>query len=162
MDDQTAKELLDQHGGYEKNDLINVINEENLEESEPQLMEPSKYFDTSNIIEYINENKNSFTVFSLNTQSVNAKIEEIKILFEHLRDTYKFNFSAICLQECWISKNTDFSQFEIPHYNLVPQGQECTVRGGLLTYVHEEFTTTELKNKKSPKNIWEFQKVEIS
>jgi hypothetical protein len=161
--DNLTEDLLEEYGGYEQNNLIKMCNEEVLEENEPQLLQPSKYFDINSIKEFINANKDSFTVFSLNTQSVNAKFEELMILIELLRDQYNFHFSAICLQECWTSKNTDFKQFEIPHYKLIPQGFECTVRGGLLTYVHDEFTHTELKNKKkSPKNIWEFQKVEIS
>ena len=161
--DNLTEDLLEEYGGYEQNNLIKMCNEEVLEENESQLLQSSKYFDINSIKEFINANKDSFTVFSLNTQSVNAKFEELMILIELLRDQYNFHFSAICLQECWTSKNTDFKQFEIPHYKLIPQGFECTVRGGLLTYVHEEFTHTELKNKKkSPKNIWEFQKVEIS
>ena len=93
--DNLTKDLLEEYGGYEPNNLIKMCNEDVLEENEPQLLQPSKYFDINSIKEFIDANKDSFTVFSLNTQSVNAKFEELMILLELLRDQYNFHFSAI-------------------------------------------------------------------
>ena len=159
MDNST--ELLGQYGGLNQNSLLNQIEGTENEDNEPTLIQPSRYIDLSNIDDFIKNNRNSFTVLSLNTQSISAKFDELIIFLHTLHETNNFSFSAICLQECWLTKNTDFTQFEIPGYKLASLGQECSKRGGLLTYIHEEFSYKELKNSKSAKNLWEFQRVEI-
>ena len=159
MDNTT--ELLNQYGGLTQNSLLDQIEGTENEDNEPSLIQPSRYIDLSNIDDFIKNNKNSFTVLSLNAQSISAKFDELVIFLHTLQETNNFSFSAICLQECWLTKNTDFTQFALPGYKLASLGQECSKRGGLLTYIHDEFSFKELKNSKSAKNLWEFQRVEI-
>ena len=49
-------------------------------------------------------------------------------------------FGAICLQETWLSSDADVSLLHIPGYKLIHQGSKCTRHGGLIIYLHEEYT----------------------
>ena len=108
MDNST--ELLGQYGGLNQNSLLNQIEGTENEDNEPTLIQPSRYIDLSNIDDFIKNNRNSFTVLSLNVQSISAKFDELVIFLHILQKINNFSFSAICLQECWLTKNTDFTQ----------------------------------------------------
>ena len=79
MDNST--ELLGQYGGLNQNSLLNQIEGTGNEDNEPTLIQPSRYIDLSNIDDFIKNNRNSFTVLSLNTQSISAKFDELIIFF---------------------------------------------------------------------------------
>ena len=42
-------------------------------------------------------------------------------------------FSTICLQESWLTDDSDLSQYQLPNYNLIHQGKKCSGHGGLLS-----------------------------
>ncbi len=46
-------------------------------------------------------------------------------------------FSAICIQESWLSKGADTSLIQLKWYECIPQGKSCTTKGGLIIYLHE-------------------------
>ena len=48
-------------------------------------------------------------------------------------------FSAICLQESWLTDDSDLSQYQLPNYNLIHQGKKCSGHGGLLIYLHKRY-----------------------
>ncbi len=86
-------------------------------------------------------------MLSSNIQCINSKFNELKIFTEELRETYNFEFSSICLQECQFNENDDMTQFQLDNYTLIPQGkpiQPCSIKGGLIIYVHDKFKGKEL------------------
>ena len=85
------------------------------------------------------------------------------MLLDHFTERYKFQFSAICLQECWLPDNFDKEQFKITDYELHVGENKCTKSGGLLTYIHKEFKATPTKfYKESTVKLWEGQCLNIT
>ena len=62
-------------------------------------------------------------------------------------------FSAICLQESWLTDDSDLSQYQLRNYNLIHQGGKCSGHRGLLIYLFfiDEFAPilSKLGNEKS-------------
>ncbi len=52
----------------------------------------------------------SLVYLGKNVQSINAKIDELKMFVEHLK-TFDFQFSAICIPESPLSEGDDISQY---------------------------------------------------
>ena len=78
---------------------------------------------------------NSFTMLSLNTQSLHAKFAKLILLLEVL-GAKNLEFSAICIQETWLDNNSDLSLFQIDNYSCIAKGKYCTAHGGLIIYLH--------------------------
>ena len=70
-------------------------------------------------------------------------------------------FGAICLQETWLSSDADVSLLHIPGYKLIHQGSKCTRQGGLIIYLHEEYTY-KLRNIYTQSDIWEGLFIDVS
>ncbi len=159
--DELKKELLKEFGGSNPNDLLKVIGDIN-DDSEPQFLSPSNYQDLDTIEPFIAENRQNFTVFSVNIECINTKFSELQILLKYLKEKYQFNFSVICLQECWLSDDEEVGDLDIPGYQVLPQKYQCSRKGGLVTYVYHEFSAKDTKLfKPSPKRLWEAQSVNI-
>ena len=140
MNNPLVHELLKEFGGIEKNDLLEMTNDNIADdEDSPNILTPSSYVDLTTIEKYINLNRNGFSILSMNIQSINSKFEELLTTIKFFDEKYNFKFSAICLQECWLSENTDISQFDIPGYTVFDQPRQCCGHGGLLTYILDEF-----------------------
>ena len=58
------------------------------------------------LVDQLSKHKSKLSLLSPNMQSINAKIDEIRILIENLR-LKNCHFSAICLQESWLSEHSD-------------------------------------------------------
>ena len=70
-------------------------------------------------------------------------------------------FGAICLQETWLSSDADVSLLHISGYKLIHQGSKCTRHGGLIIYIHEEYTY-KLRNIYTQSDIWEGLFIDVS
>ena len=79
-----------------------------------------------------------FLNFKPYCQSLNAKIYEIKILVEKFKYNHCF-FGAICLQETWLSDNSDTSLLRLDGYNLSSQGKICMTHGGLAIHLSDKY-----------------------
>ena len=158
-------EILTPHGGTESNSLLHVLNldaisDVDLLNNEPQIMKPSPYYDTDEFISYLKSKQNLFTVLSFNSQSLNAKFDEL-LLFTETLNQNNCCLSAICIQETWFDDISDTSRFNLEGYNLISQGKHCSEKGGLLIYLRNSFSHKVLKlSEKS--NIWEGQFIEIN
>ena len=137
------REFLCNLGGVEKNSLLAKIDpypEEYEENDEPIIIDHSSYYDIENLVAVMKKNKKQFSIFSTNIESINAKIDELKIFIEMLHSE-NVEFSAICIQEAWQKKGSDFSRFEIDGYSLIPQGYSKLIshKGGLLIYLNKKY-----------------------
>ena len=65
-------------------------------------------------------------------------------------------FSAVCLQESWLSDDSDTSLFQLDGYNLISQGKRCSTRGGLIIYLKDTIKY-KLIDIEANSNIWEGQ-----
>ena len=75
-----------------------------------------------------------FSILSFNAQSINAKFDEFQIAINQINNIHEV--SIICIQESWLSSDSDTSLFDIPNYQLVAKGKYCSNHGGLLIYVY--------------------------
>ena len=99
----------------------------------------SPYIDASNLTDHMKTFKNNFTVLTLNIQSLLAKFDKLTEFLSNLASK-NFFFSAICLQESWLSdQNIDMNTFNIPNYNIINLGATVSKHGGLITYLHSSF-----------------------
>ena len=95
----------------------------------------------------------TFSVFSLNIQSINAKFDSLMVYLALLAE-HSIHFSAICLQETWLDPDHDVSIFHIPGYKLINRAKSCSAHGGLIIYLKDEYTYKERQLCNDSK-VWE-------
>ena len=76
----------------------------------------------------------NINILSLNTQSINAKFDTF-IAFLEIAKQQNVHFHAICLQETWLSENSDLSLLQLNGFTCFSQGKQCSSHGGLITYI---------------------------
>ena len=94
------------------------------------------YFDDVKLMNESNNNRDQFNILSLNCQSINAKVDQITLKLAQYKDG-GCEFDAICLQETWLSEDSDKSLLCLEDYALISLGKTCSTRGGLLIYLKE-------------------------
>ena len=97
------------------------------------------YIDTLSLECKLPSAQDIFTVFSRNMQSINAKFDYLSALVNDIC-TKGIGFSAMCLQESWLSKEDDVNFFQIPNYNIIHHGKTCSGHGGLTIYLHDNYS----------------------
>ena len=87
-------------GGIDKLSLHKILNIDDIrdDDNEIEVINQSPYFDDEHLIKCQPNNHNSFLIFSLNCQSLNAKFDEIKIQIETFWNSV-CEISAFCLQD---------------------------------------------------------------
>ena len=153
--------LLTKYVGMTINSLNNVLNVaiNKNEENEIPLIKHSPYVNTDELISFCVEKENNFTILSLNVQSLNAKFDQMQILLSQLKSN-RVQFNAICLQETWLTENSDLTSFQIPGYTLISQGAICSSHEGLAIYVQEHYKY-KLLSCYQHTTIWEGLLIEI-
>ena len=139
-----ANEILKNFGGSNANDLINMFDTDNEENDDnvPVSISHSPYHSITDMQHSLKEFGSDFTILSLNTQSINAKISEIEILMHQLSEA-SIDIGAVCVQETWVPTNGDTSQLQLKGFELVQQGYSATTHGGLFIYVNSKYTSSE-------------------
>ena len=157
----TSDNILNSYGGRVMNDLNEIILGNDQQNYETDISISSQYVTLSQLPAAVQEYSNGFSVLSLNCQSINAKFDVIKTILEELRNS-KFEFSAICLQESWLSGNPpDTSLFHLPGYQTFALGATCSSHGGLLTYISERYNVTH-RDLYTTSKLWEGLFLKIS
>ncbi len=145
------------------NSFVNMLNpeiDEECEENCPQIINHSSYYDSGTLSSTLQTCKNKFTIRSTNIHSINAKIDELRLFIESLKN-FNFMFSAICVQESWLLEGDDTSLIQLDGYECIPQGKVCSTKGGLIIYLHENFKL-KLKLKFDKYETWEEQVIEVT
>ncbi len=155
-------EFLQNIGGINGHSLIKVLDPEIDEDEEnfPKIINHSSYYDSEKLASTLQKCKNKFTILSTNIQSINAKIDELRLFVENLK-TFNFMFSAICVQESWLAEGNDISLIQLEGYECIPQGKACSSKGGLIIYLHEHFKH-KCRLKLDNYATWERQVIEVS
>ena len=116
----------------------NSHDNDNPQDSECDLIMPSPYFNDETLISSLKAKAQNFSTYSLNCQSLNAKIDQIKLKIEYLKEN-GVEFSVICLQETWLSDDSDTSLLQIDGYQLISLGKTCTSHEGLAIFLNNNF-----------------------
>ncbi len=69
-------------------------------------------------------------------------------------------FSAICIQESWLSENEDTSQIELEDCKCITQGKSFSSKGGLIIYLNKWYDYIP-KLKFNTYNTWEGQFIQV-
>ena len=129
--------VLEQFGGVEASSLCRLLNT-NLHHdhiaNELDVMQLSSYYDDDSLNKLFKYKSDSFSILGLNCQYLNAKFDQISIMVQQLKSK-DYKFDAICLQETWLSDDSDITLYQIQGYNLIYQGKMCSEHGGLAIYV---------------------------
>ena len=120
-------------GGPVINNLNHILGTLDYSSADTEIPSHATYIDTLSLECKLPSAKEHFTVFSLNIQSINAKFDYLSALVNDLSGK-GIGFSAICLQESWLSKKEDVNFFKIPNYNIIHHGKTCSGHGGLFTW----------------------------
>ena len=112
------RSFLQQYGGLTRNSLVEILNnhESEIEENELETINHSSYYDLTTFFDEFEKNSENFSIFSTNIESINAKFNEL-VIFLHMLREKGFKFSAICLQECWLSENFNMSLLHLDGYH---------------------------------------------
>ena len=114
----------------------------------------SRYVAIDNVDTIIpHDMSDTFSVLSLNIQSINAKFDSL-LIYLALFAEHNVNFSAICLQETWLDPHQDVSIFHIPGYKLINRARSCSAHGGSIIYPKDYYTYKE-RQYCNDSNIWE-------
>ena len=152
--------ILRHFGGVHENSLKYLLDDEQ-NPADPDVLDiikHSPYTDEEKLMADLTIKQNDFTILSLNCQSLSAKIDGLKILLNNVENNCKIG--AICLQESWLSTESDTSLLKIEGYNLISVGKTCSAHGGLAIYLNDEMNY-KILNLYEQSNIWEGQFIEI-
>jgi hypothetical protein len=158
------QDILKNLGGLQNNSFLHVIDSnEIVQDEEPVLINHSPYVNDEMLVETIKCKSDVFKCLSLNIQSVNAKIQELRIYIEHLQQE-NCAFDAILLQETWLNESNNTDLLQINGYQLISQPCKSTSHGGLAIYLKDNFDFEILSINVSNSNLWEglFIKTKIS
>ena len=138
MANKTKEDLLSNYGGEIENCL--VFSSIDDDEASP-LIQNSTFLDAddSEVENFFTRHKNKFLIFSMNADSLHAKHAYLQLFVEKFLQK-DMHFSAICLQEARINVNTDCKPLDLPQYELIPQPQTVSTKGGLAIYLHQDFS----------------------
>ena len=140
-------------------DLIDEHSNEVNDDESPCLFQHSPYYDTTAACKILSDKNNNFSVLSLNCQSLNAKINELRIYLQMFQSSIQF--SAICLQETWLTTDADTTLLDIDGYTLISRGRSCSAHGGVAIYLCDRFSYKILNLLDNP-DVWDGLFVEVS
>ena len=153
-------DVLSDIGGVAKNNLNDVLR--NFEDSidEVKTFDQSPYISLECMDDFISQNKNKFTVFSVNIQGLNAKFDKLLTLLAELRDK-NLSFCALSIQETWLASFHDTTLLQIPGYQLINQGKSISEHSGLCIYLRNDFNYC-VMDMNVHSNTWEGQFIDIT
>ena len=97
-----SENILQNYGGNNVNSLNHILEFDS--DDELHLLQKSQYFDDESLVKQLTKKTNTFKILSLNCQSINAKIDQLKIKLQQYKNG-NCEFSAICFQETWLDSN---------------------------------------------------------
>ena len=124
------------------------------QDAEPSLIGDSPYVDRDMLLNILDSKKDVFKCLGLNVQSLNAKIDQLRVYITDLRMN-NCQFQAICLQETWLGSHHDTSTLEIDNYNLILKPHKASRHGGLAIYLEDSIQYEIIDIEESPTNVWE-------
>ena len=88
-------DIILEFGGIQNNSLHKVIDDER--DNNIENIPLSSYINNNNLNAILQNNKDNFTILSLNMQSLSAKFDQLKIFLHDLND-HGHKISAICIR----------------------------------------------------------------
>ena len=111
---------------------FNDINSHNLNSEYIDSFIDSVFADREQIISLFKINS-QLLVLSLNIGYLYAKNDQLRIFIDEFDELSESNiyFPIICVQETWLSDESDTSSLQLHNYTFVCKGESCSEHGGL-------------------------------
>ena len=148
-------------GGLHCNSLIDTLGAVQADDEEPTVIVNSEYLDNQALIDVLKQKQTVFKVLSLNCQSLFAKFDQLTVYLSMLQEE-DCSFDAICLQETWVSRETDLSMFNLNGYKLISKHRTCSAHGGLGIFLKDNFSHKILLSDENNNDSWEHQFIEVT
>ena len=142
----------------EVNLLTPLLNTDDSDEL--NIIRHSPYFNDDDLLKSSTFHKNGLNILSLNCQSLHATFDYIKLLI----DKFAANncpLQVLCLQESWISSDTDLSPYVISGYHMISTCHYASNQGGLVIYLSDSWNY-KFKSCQTDSQIWEKQMIRNS
>ena len=147
-------------GGSVHNSLLDIYNQNTVDnEEEPQIIHNSPYISPEMFNDLLKTKKEIFKCICLNIQSLNAKMDQLRIFLDMLPEDCQID--AILLQETWINNHSDLTMFQLPGYTFISQPCQITSHGGLAIYLRNELQFEILQTGNNNSEIWENQFIKV-
>ena len=75
---------------------------------------------------------------SLNSQSINAKFDELRLFINRINTVEEI--VVVCLQETWTSENEDIRLFQLPNINYFTKGKNVAIMVDYLCMCMKDLT----------------------
>ena len=79
-----SKNILQNYGGNNVNSLNHILEFDS--DDDLHLLQQSQYFDDESLVKQLAKKTNTFKILSLNCQSINAKIDQLKIKLQQYKN----------------------------------------------------------------------------
>ena len=134
IDDDNLSELWSLTHLLEQND-----NEDNYE---TPILKRLPFYSKIQFIDMIARDT-GISILDLNNCNIITKFKELELCIQRINVSNPV--SVICLNECWLSHESDVSIVRLPNYNMFYQAGQCPGHShcGLITYVHYTFRSDE-------------------
>ena len=152
--------ILKNYGGMHANDFIKVLGQNEISEDEIDCFSHSQYYDSYDVDTVLCPRADDFSMISLNIQSLPSKFDTLISYLSYLQSK-SFSFDTICLQESWLTDDSDLSFYHIPGYQLISKGKKCSSHGGVAIYLSDKYTYKILSLCETSE-IWEGLFIEIT
>ena len=135
-----AETILQSYGGVNQNMLENLTDAYEHDENEISAIHHSPYYSADSLPNFLHSKNGNFNILSLNVCSLLSKIDSLKIYLEIIQKQ-GISFDVITLQETWLddSYSSSTASIQLDGYNCIPQGKKCGQKGGLVTYIRNEY-----------------------
>ena len=107
-----------------------------FEDFEPEIDINCRFYAEEHLSTLRDRLSKSFSVLTLNAQSLHAKIDEIRQLLYRMSQVHVY-FNVVCIQETWLGDQDDPSLLALNGYDMICKPKHASAHGGLITYVHE-------------------------
>jgi len=136
------------------------MNDRDDDADEAHIVKHSPYYSESKFTKLLTS-KAGLCILDLNIRNIHSNFDELELFINRVNICNPI--SAICLNECWIGKNTSTSNIELPHYKMFYQRGNRRGHGhcGLIMYVHEQFRCKEITIDQE-NSTWDYQCIEMS
>ena len=100
--DFTTNACFDNSGVKSANSLTHLLDDDL---NEVPCITLSQYVDVETFGKQLSQVKSKLSILSLNIQTINTKLDELKIILEEINQHHQIRVSVICLQETHLDKN---------------------------------------------------------
>ena len=142
-----SREILQNFGGLKRNNLNDILKSEEVD-TDIDLTSNSPYVSIESIHDYSKDVKNDLSFFNLNTQSLPAKYDKIKVTTENWQHEKSLSFTTLNFSETWLKAEedgkVDMSQYPLNGYQAFAAPAVCSKHSGVATYV-KDFLEVEVK-----------------